>query len=120
MIDPRRGDIALCSKGHKGLITSEEPESMRFQNGIEQFVWKGIYIEDVNGHKIGDSWYSQDPKVIDRTLEGLRVLYEASFAVYNNDDAFTQHDTDEEYDAVTSRDDDLGMALDLAKKLLRR
>ncbi len=119
-MDPKRADIALCSKGHKGLITSTEPELVRFQNGIERFVWKGIYIEDIGDHKIGDEWYSQDPKVIDRTLEGLRVLYEASFAVYNNDDAFTQHDTDEEQDGVISRDDELGMALDIVKKLLRK
>lgn len=116
----KRGDIALCSKGHKGLIISVEPELMRFQNGIERFVWKGIYIEDVDDHKIGNDWYSQDPKVIDRTVEGLCVLYEAAYAVYNNDDAFTQHNTDEEYERVVSRDDDLGMALDFVKKLLRK
>ncbi len=116
----KRGDIALCSKGHKGLITSVEPELVRFQNGIERFVWRGIYIEDIDGHKINDEWYSQDPKIIDRTLEGLRVLYEAAFATYNNDDVLTEHDTDEEYDAITSRDDDLGMALDFVKKLLRK
>ncbi len=121
MIDPRRGDVALDSKGAKGIITSEEPELMRFQNGIEQFVWKGIYIEDINGHKIGDPWHSQDPKVIDdRMLEALRALYEAAFAVYNCDDAFTQHDADQEYEEVVSRDNDLGIALDFVKKLLRR
>ncbi len=117
----KRGDIALCSKGYKGLITSEELELIRFQNGVEQFVWKGIYIEDINGHKIGDEWISQDPKVIDdRILKGLRALYEAAFATYNNDDAFTEHNEDEEYDAVVSRDDELGMALGFVKKLLRK
>ncbi len=120
-MEPKRGDIALCNKGAKGLIISEEPELIRFQNGVEQFVWKGIYIEDINGHKIGDEWFSQDPKVIDdRMLESLRALYEAAFAVYNNDDAFTQHNTDEEQDGIISRDDELGMALDIVKKLLRK
>lgn len=120
MRDPRRGDIALCSKGSKGIITSEETELMRFQNGIERFVWVGIYAEDFGKNKIGDKWYSQDPKIIDRTLEGLRALYESAFAVYNCDDAFTQHNTDEEYERVVSRDDALGLALDLVKKLLRK
>ena len=120
-MEAKRGDIALCSKGSKGIITSDEPELMRFQNGIQQLVWQGIYIEDFGEKKIGDEWYSQDPKVIDdRMLEALRALYEAAFAVYNNDDAFTQHDTDEQYEAVISRDDDLGMALDFVKKLLRK
>lgn len=116
----KRGDIALCSKGSKGIITSDEPELMRFQNGIERFVWKGIYAEDFGDHRIGDEWYSQDPKVIDRTLEGLRTLYEAAFAVYNNDDAFTEHNTDKAYKAVESRDNELGIALDLVKVLLRK
>ena len=115
----KRGDIALCSKGSKGIIISDEPELMRFQNGIERFVWVGIYAEDFGEHKIGDKWYTQDPKVIDRTLEGLRVLYDAAFAIYNCDDAFTQHDTDEEYDAVVSRDDQLGLALSMVSKILR-
>ncbi len=120
-MEPKRGDIALCSKGHKGLITSKEPELVRFQNGIERFVWKGIYIEDVGDHRIGMEWYSQDPKVIDnKMLEALRALYETAFATYNNDDVFLEIKTDEEYDAVVGRDDDLGMALDFVKKLLRK
>ena len=75
-MEPKRGDIALCSRGAKGLITSEEPELKRFQNGVEQLVWMGIYIEDFEEKRIGDPWYSQNPLVIDEQfIEGLRVLY---------------------------------------------
>ena len=93
---------------------------MLFQKGIERFVWVGIYAEDFGKNKIGDKWYSQDPKVIDRTLEGLRVLYEAAFATYNNDDVFVETSTDERQEDMLKRDDELGTALDLVKKLLRR
>jgi hypothetical protein len=118
-MEPKRGCIALCSKGAKGLITSEEPELIRFQNGVEQFVWKGIYIEDIDGHKIGDQWYSQDPNIIDdRILEGLRTLYEAAHAVYSNDDAFVER-CDKGYDDMEQRDNELGLALSIVSKILR-
>ena len=47
-----------------------------------------IYIKDLSG-KFVPIW----------TLEGLRVLYEAASATYNNDDVLTEHDTDSEFDA---------------------
>lgn len=73
---PKRGAIAKCSLGRIGLITSESPVPVTYNDGNKGTSWVGIQLTDgevegVGGdtgkiikQKIGDVWMSREPKVI--------------------------------------------------------
>ena len=72
----KKGAIAICSLGRVGLITSEKPIKVTYNDGNKGVSWVGIQLTDgevrgVGGdkgkvikQKVGDPWMSRNPKVI--------------------------------------------------------
>lgn len=73
---PRKGAVALCSLNRVGLITSDSPVEVTYNDGNKGISWIGIQLTDgevmgVGGdkgkiieQKIGDPWMSKNPNVI--------------------------------------------------------
>lgn len=83
----RKGAIALCSLNKIGLITSEIPLEVTYNDGNKGIAWVGIQLTDgiVEGikgdkgkkfeHTIGSSWMSKNPIVlgyIENVIENLK------------------------------------------------
>lgn len=86
ILRPRRGAVALCSIGRLGLITSDHPVQITYEDGNEGQAWLGIQLTDgdvtgvgkdktvVKHQHIGDPWSSRTPLVlgyIDRMITEL-------------------------------------------------
>ena len=69
---PKQFDIAVCSRGELGVITSPEPISLDYGNGQTGIGWAGIHLSP---SKLGQPWSSRNPKVL-FTLEDLKELLE--------------------------------------------
>ena len=75
-MEPRKNAIAICSLNRIGLITSETPIDVTYNDGNKGVSWVGIQLTDgevmgIGGdkgkiikQKIGDPWMSKNPKVI--------------------------------------------------------
>ena len=61
MSDIRRGTVAICSRGHLGLITSNAPREVTYPNGSKGTAWVGIHLGDDD---MGQPWSSRTPKPI--------------------------------------------------------
>jgi hypothetical protein len=61
-LPPKRGDIAICSIGHVGLITSETAETITYADGNVGEAWLGIKLVP----EAGTEWSSRQPTVIAR------------------------------------------------------
>jgi hypothetical protein len=73
---PRKGAIAYCSLNRLGLITSETPVDVVYNDGNKGVSWVGIQLTDgeVEGiggdkgkiikQKVGDPWMSRNPRVV--------------------------------------------------------
>jgi len=73
-----KGAIAFCSLGRLGLITSETPVPVTYNDGNKGISWVGIQLTDgevtgVGGdkgkvikQKVGDPWMSKNPTVVGR------------------------------------------------------
>lgn len=68
---PRKGAIAVCSRGILGLITSEQPEEVEYPDGNKGVAWTGIQLD----HNPGAPWSSREPKVLyyEEKLQSLLV-----------------------------------------------
>lgn len=60
---PRRGAIAVCSKGSIGIITSDEPVEVTYPDGSKSMAWVGLHLTDKIA-KIGEPWSSRTPTVL--------------------------------------------------------
>jgi hypothetical protein len=75
-LEPRRGAIALCTRGALGLITCDEAQEVTYNDGNKGVSWTGIQLTNttIQGMgkdegktfdvKIGSPWSSRTPKVI--------------------------------------------------------
>ena len=64
--NPRKGSIAVCSRGFVGLITSDNKINMVYPDGTKGFAWAGIHLKDGEqaDMKVGDLWSSRNPTII--------------------------------------------------------
>ncbi len=61
-MDPiKKGDLALCSLGELGLITSDHMVPVNYADGTTGNAWTGIYI---SREHLGDEWCSRNPTVV--------------------------------------------------------
>lgn len=67
MSEPKRGDIAKCSRGMFGLITCDEPQPVNYGDGNKGVAWTGIHLTG----DIGAPWSSRTPKVVSHISEHL-------------------------------------------------
>ena len=58
---PKRGDLALCSKGHLGMITSDYKHNVSYGDGTFGIAYIGVYLE--KGCE-GQPWSSRNPTII--------------------------------------------------------
>ena len=75
-MEPRRGAIAICSAGKTGLITCDEPQEVKYNDGNKGVAWIGIQLTNgtIAGRggddgktfevKVGEPWSSRTPNVI--------------------------------------------------------
>ena len=63
MSEVRMGDIARCSQGHLGLITSLQPQEITYPDGTTGMAWTGIHLEK-SVEEIGADWSSRQPQVV--------------------------------------------------------
>lgn len=71
-MQPKRGAIAVCSRGYIGIITADEPTEITYPDGNKGSAWLGIQLTDKppidadwKGQKgIGTPWSSRTPRVI--------------------------------------------------------
>lgn len=76
-LEPKKGAIALCSLGSLGIILSEKPVPVEYEDGTKSEAWTGIYLLDHNVKwqfgpkkgqeeliKAGSPWSSKRPRVI--------------------------------------------------------
>lgn len=76
-LEPKRGAIALCSMGSLGLILSDKPEKITYDDGKTAEAWTGVYLTGRTidwkfGPKKGETqeipalspWSSTRPRVI--------------------------------------------------------
>jgi hypothetical protein len=59
----KKGDLAICSRGQLGLITSPFKSMVEYADETVGYAWVGIHLTDGVGHKIGDPWSSRNPYV---------------------------------------------------------
>ncbi len=75
---PHKGAIARCSLGAVGLITSREPQRIKYGDGKEGVAWTGIQLSEKLS-SIGSPWSSRNPKVIGEiTSNGHVILFEGN------------------------------------------
>ena len=60
--EPHRGALAVCSLGHVGLITSEKPEPVYYEDGNMGLAWKGIKLWPFE--QAGRVWTSRKPALL--------------------------------------------------------
>ena len=71
-MEPRRGAIAMCSRGYIGLITSAEPQEITYPDGNKGKAWLGIQLTNKppisanwdKPHGVGTPWSSRTPFVM--------------------------------------------------------
>jgi hypothetical protein len=59
-MEPCKGAIAKCGLGKFGLITSDVPEDVTYDDGKVGKAWTGIYLEG----NVGAFWCSRHPEVV--------------------------------------------------------
>lgn len=67
---PRRGDIAICSAGYRGLILQDDPKEITYADGNKATAYIGVHLDErtrADGSRIvkpGDPWSSRSPNVV--------------------------------------------------------
>jgi len=63
-LEPKKGAIAICSRGCLGLITKDKPKKITYKDGNHGVAYIGIHIEEGEKTTIGSPWSSRSPRVI--------------------------------------------------------
>jgi hypothetical protein len=72
-LEPKKYAVAFCRIGLLGLITSDSPKLITYNDGHSRMAWTGIQLRHdtatlPSGKRVtvkpGDSWSSQTPRVI--------------------------------------------------------
>ena len=71
MSEPKRGDIAICSAGYLGLITSDGQEEVTYPDGSACRAFTGIHLSQ----PVGRLWSSRSPAVVGHILDLLVDLW---------------------------------------------
>lgn len=84
---PQAGDIAVCSLGCVGLITSNEPVDVAYGDGNSGKAYVGIHLREhtFEGNlkplkttvNPGDPWSSRKPKVVGNVLDFAHFIVTA-------------------------------------------
>lgn len=61
----KKGDLAFCSRGELGLVTSSKPVRVTYDDGSTGEAWTGIHL---GRKKLGESWSSRTPIGIELNL----------------------------------------------------
>lgn len=61
---PKAGDLARCSLGFLGQITSSEMQEVSYVNGDKGVAYVGVHMENRDGVKAGDPWASRNPTLV--------------------------------------------------------
>lgn len=65
---PRRGDLAICSEGVIGIITSDAQQKVTYDDGSKGIAWVGLTFDKT-------PWCSRKPEIIGEVEESyLREL----------------------------------------------
>ncbi len=59
---PKRGDIAVCSLGHVGIITEASAKSVTYPDGTNGTAFIGLKVWPLE--EFGRPWSSRNPKVL--------------------------------------------------------
>ena len=59
-----KGAIAICSRGRKGLITSDGPVEVTYEDGSKGMAWTGVHLGPA---VLGQPWSSRNPTVLQQT-----------------------------------------------------
>lgn len=54
----KKGDLARCSQGYLGLITSDEQKEVFYPDGSKGMAWIGIHVSK---DRLGEPWSSRKP-----------------------------------------------------------
>lgn len=58
---PRRGSLAICSRGYLGVITSDEPGHILYPDGNQGYAYRGIHL---SVEMLGQQWSSRNPVIV--------------------------------------------------------
>ena len=61
MREPKQYDFAFCSNGMLGLIITEEPIEVTYEDGTKDMAWAGIHLGE---RREGLNWSSRNPRVL--------------------------------------------------------
>jgi hypothetical protein len=67
MGEPKQGDIAVCSLGYLGLVTSPHPEPTEWGSA-----WTGVHLTT---DRFGAPWSSRSPQVVGNMSDLLTDLW---------------------------------------------
>ena len=59
----RKGYIAVCPRGHRGLITGDRLKKVTFEEGQPTFMYVGIHLGPA---MVGEPWQSRTPTLIQK------------------------------------------------------
>lgn len=65
-LQPKRGAIARCGAGFIGIITSDQPIKVEYQDGNNGLAWVGIHLQP---ELLGANWSSRSPTVLFESTE---------------------------------------------------
>lgn len=79
VIKDAKGKIALCSRGHLGIITENEPQQVTYADKSTGLAYVGVHLQPKDDAKAGDPWSSRHPQILGDPilLSTLRDTYES-------------------------------------------
>jgi len=104
----RKGAIAICSLGAIGLVTSDKPETVTYNDGNTGEAWLGVHLTDKVA-SVGSPWSSRTPKVIGYA-EQLNSLLNPMMCFTSSPQGFTFSNL--QYDPLPPHDFGYGKVMD--------
>jgi hypothetical protein len=59
-----KGTIAICSRGRKGLVTSDGQVEVSYEDGTKGMAWTGVHLGPA---VLGQPWSSRKPTALQQT-----------------------------------------------------